>query len=475
MKYIALTIGPIYKTLSSAKKTRDLWGGSYLFSYIMKEIISKFKDREFVVPYVGEDIFTQSDVGLFHDRFIFIAHNGDKEKLETTVEEVIAELEKNMKINEDFLKNYLQVSIVEKELEDEANPILKLTPYLDTKELFFKVSQYDKNLLQAKLQGDNSFLKKEAFGNNRSFPSLPEIALADNETMQKKLNKDDELSVYEDETFKKEIKPYHKYIAIVHADGDNMGEVVKSLSSFEDFTKFSKKLFEYCASSHDLIKKYGGETIFAGGDDLLFFAPVVNDKETIFDLIAKISKEFDDLFEDSNQKILSTGKQATLSFGLSITYYKYPLYEALEDSRDLLFGKAKQTGKKNNIAFTITKHSGQRFGGVLSKTNSDNFEKFLNLTSNISDEKESSNFLHSLHHKIYTFKTIFNKVADDEVKLKNFFDNYFSKSEHKQYQKFFDALSEFILEVYQDTSVTEKLELINATLRFVKFIKGDKS
>ncbi len=43
MKYIALTIGPIYKTLSSAKKTRELWGGSYIFSYIMKQIISEFK------------------------------------------------------------------------------------------------------------------------------------------------------------------------------------------------------------------------------------------------------------------------------------------------------------------------------------------------------------------------------------------------------------------------------------------------
>jgi len=49
MTYIALTIGPIYKTLSSAKKTRELWGGSYLFSYIMKQIILEFKEREFVV------------------------------------------------------------------------------------------------------------------------------------------------------------------------------------------------------------------------------------------------------------------------------------------------------------------------------------------------------------------------------------------------------------------------------------------
>ncbi|MFW2427635.1 type III-B CRISPR-associated protein Cas10/Cmr2, partial [Aliarcobacter butzleri] len=54
MKYIALTIGPIYKTLKNSKKTRELWGGSYIFSYIMKQIILKFEDRDFVTPYIKD-------------------------------------------------------------------------------------------------------------------------------------------------------------------------------------------------------------------------------------------------------------------------------------------------------------------------------------------------------------------------------------------------------------------------------------
>ena len=37
--YFALTIGPIYKTLSQAQKTREFWGSSYMFSWIMREII----------------------------------------------------------------------------------------------------------------------------------------------------------------------------------------------------------------------------------------------------------------------------------------------------------------------------------------------------------------------------------------------------------------------------------------------------
>ena len=181
MTYIALTIGPIYKTLNSAKKTRDLWGGSYLFSYIMKKIIEEFDAKKFVVPYTGGEIFEKHQgVGLFHDRFIFESKKGDKELLEKAIDNVLSTLAKNMdNLDEEFLKNYLQISCVEKRVEEGENIILKLTPYLNAKELFFKVSQYDKNLLLERLQKNNSFLKREGFGTNRGFPTLPEIALHD--------------------------------------------------------------------------------------------------------------------------------------------------------------------------------------------------------------------------------------------------------------------------------------------------------
>jgi len=490
MTYIALTIGPIYKTLNSAKKTRDLWGGSYLFSYIMKKIIEEFDAKKFVVPYTGGEIFEKHQgVGLFHDRFIFESKKGDKELLEKAIDNVLSTLAKNMdNLDEEFLKNYLQISCVEKRVEEGENIILKLTPYLNAKELFFKVSQYDKNLLLERLQKNNSFLKREGFGTNRGFPTLPEIALHDvfknNKEMKKfilsKIKDDDEFSVYEDGEVKEKkiIKPYHKYIAIVHADGDNMGQVVQNLSTQTEFKNFSKKLFNYCSTSHKLIKAYGGETIFAGGDDLLFFAPVVNGDRTIFNLINIISKCFDKRFKEENQKIKDNdkdkAKQATLSFGLSITYHKFPLYEALERSRDLL-GSVKDMGSKNNIAFTTIKHSGQSFGGVFPKNNKNLYKQFLALTSNISGKEGADNFLHSLHHKIYSYRVVFERVASSEQKLKNFFDNYFNEQEHKQYKLFFEALIAFINGVYNDKSIDKKLELVYATLRFVKFIKGDKS
>ena len=239
MNYIALTIGPIYKTLANCKKPSELYSSSFVFSYIMKQIIKEFKSRKFIIPYIKDDsIFDDSlDIGLFHDRFIFESQERDKELLEETIDKVLKILSIDLDVEYQFLKNYFQINYVDENIDE--NPIEKLTPYLDTAELQLNISQYEENLLQKQLKAkDNFFLKNRT----KKIDSLTKIA-SDN------------------------------YIAIVHADADSMGEAIKDKSNIANI---SKQLFEYCKSSHDIITSFGGQTIFAGGDDLLFFAPIVN-------------------------------------------------------------------------------------------------------------------------------------------------------------------------------------------------------
>ncbi len=86
MNYLALTIGPIAETISYCKKTRELWAGSYIFSYFMRSLIRKLIedveiDIEFLVPYANKEIANKSfEVGVFHDEFIARTEN-DKEVL----------------------------------------------------------------------------------------------------------------------------------------------------------------------------------------------------------------------------------------------------------------------------------------------------------------------------------------------------------------------------------------------------------
>jgi len=467
MTYLALTIGPIYKTLKDAKKTRELWGGSYIFSYIMKQIIEQFQEREFVVPHIKDKSIFESgkEMGLFHDRFIFEAQDGDEEKLHKIVDEVLLYLSEDTKVDYNFLKSYFQINIVEKELDEGENPILKMTPYLDTAELFYDVAQYQENKLTKMLKGNNSFLAQDAFGEKKSFPSLPEIAMSDiSEVNVKALLQDDELKVYENSELKPYLKTYHKYYAIVHADGDSMGKVVDKLKGRAEFQAFSKKLFEYGQTSHGLIKSFGGETIFAGGDDLLFFAPVVSGNKTVFELCDEISIGFNKEFK---------GTEATLSFGVSIQYYKFPLYEALENSRNLLFGDAK-SGVKNNIAFCVTKHSGQTFKAIIHKEG-ELYENFRLFSSNLNGGEDIDNFLHSIHHKIESNKPLLKEISSSKEQLQNFFDNYFNETVHDDYRAFFEQLVAFIYESYRVAKEGENpLDKVYATLRFIKFVQGDK-
>ena len=430
MKYIALTIGPIYKTLKNAKKPKELFASSYIFSYIMKNIIKEFKDRTFITPYIkDESIFDEnSPVGLFHDRFIFESIDGDLSKLEMIIINVCNDIASQLGLEHHQVKEYLQIHYFEKELDNSKNPILELTPYLDTKELFFQIFQ------------DETFAKslRRKKGDDDNFLTAGKNIIDD----LKKLS-------------------HNNYYCVVHADGDNMSKAIEDKNKIENV---SKNLFEYCKESNKLIKDFGGQTIYAGGDDLLFFAPVLNkDKnKTIFELCEKISNIF-------NTKIPS----ATLSFGISINYVKFPLYEAVENSRELLFAKAKND-QRNNIAFNVTKHSGQSFETIINKSNKEVYDNFLVFTSNIKGGEDMDNFLHSIHHKIDTYKTTINLIANNKEKLQNFFDNYFNESIHKEYKSFFESLIDFIYVVYQDKTIKNKLELIYATLRFVKFVQGDK-
>jgi len=396
----------------------------------MREIIREFKERRFITPYIKDNsIFEEnSPIGLFHDRFIFQSEANDIYKLESVITNVCQDIASKLALDLHQVKDFLQINYIEKELDDSANPILELSPILDTQELFFQTFQ------------DENFIKA---------------------LRRKKGDKDNFLTDKKDIIDDLKKLSHNKYYCVVHADGDNMNKAIADKSNIENV---SKNLFEYCKNSNQRIKEYGGQTIFAGGDDLLFFAPVLSKTKdkTIFELCENIAQDF-------TIKI----PQATLSFGVSINYVKFPLYEAVENSRDLLFSKAKSKAK-NNIAFNVTKHSGQTFHSIVHKSNKEVYDNFLVFSSNIKGGDDMDNFLHSIHHKIDTYKITIDLIAKDKQKIQNFFDNYFNETSHDEYKPFFTALVDFIYVVYQNDTIENKLDLVYATLRFVKFVQGDK-
>ena len=102
-----------------------------------------------------------------------------------------------------------------------------------------------------------------------------------------------------------------------------------------------------------------------------------------------------------------------MSYGIHNSYYKYPLDQALENARDLLFEKAKKTAGKNAIALRITKHSGRVVETILSKNEP---KIIINKVKELWSLSETdNNFINGFMHKLGTLSSIDELNTDKTV------------------------------------------------------------
>ena len=394
-KYLGITIGPIIDTLDKANNPAGLWFVSAFFSHLSFSLCEKIRsefqgDLEDILSPYFDDVdenttFISDGVGKYHDRIIASLSDDRSKKeivskvayiIEQVKGEIIEDFNGGIEIDPDYIKflhDYLQVHFVVLD-ENEAlgkegsanttseNILLRISPYLDALELMQTTPADDSHNIFSKLlfsydnvEANAKILKTKLYNyvskdnrqnilenKDKNIKSIGNIAAGSSKNvMRKKLKK-------------------YVYYAVVQADGDNMGKLLKKINASNELKEFSKTLLEYAAAASKIISGFGGMPIYAGGDDLLFLAPVENNNVTIFDLCNQI----DNLFKEKIQP-LCDGKgisAPSLSFGISIQYYQYPLYEARQTAADLLFGVAKQHPNKNTMAVKLQKHSGQTIG-----------------------------------------------------------------------------------------------------------------
>ena len=495
MKYSAINIGPIIKTLGMARKPRELWAASYLFSYLMKCIIESLPKEKIISPAT----FNQDEkkgIGLYPDRvFIkdYIVSYHD------IIEPIINEVADKLGVDAD----YFNVMTVSGEYDHDSIAVKDLNVKLNNLELFnveFDITLSDKI---RKLIKKATILYNDALGSNElPIESLGEIAAVELKKMTMEedwkdfvssLRSDDQTIAGKAYSFlpQEKLKSYHKYICIVQADGDNMGKAISHSKLPEGKVKeISDALLTFGESAKKAIEDFGGFPIYAGGDDLLFIAPVVGkDYTNVFQLLKKLNVEsFGDVKKLIDECHLKTedGEEkdihASLSFGVSITYYKYPLYETLESARNLLFDKAKNIEQKNAIALNWRKHSGGSFFMELS--NSD--EKLENAFENIilaSGIEES--VVSAMGHKIREAQGLFElwlRQDNADIRNKYFFEKYLEynadKADEKKtasdiYKDMALNLLNVLFEI-KNTKATIITQTMYAMLRIAKFIKGEE-
>lgn len=604
-KFIGITIGPIYLTFQKAEKTREIWGASYLFSYLCRRLVFGLDRERFeiILPHPSqcnpEATNSRPGVGLYPDRIMVRTDDKGFENVKAIVkatkEAVIKDLVDSMSgypaydpfaalleefINndyegvKDFLRAYLQVYTVEipeaelklKSVDNEGTEILlseviSMNVLLDHAELRRSIASFDPDPIKIFLRGINhSFLLKDAFdGKFEHFPSLPEITttelrfLADEhirrtydsivqrqytelveeerrqwaaykagqgsrEVERRSMRSDDAEDELLDLLFHldgvgEHRRTYHKYVAIVHADGDRIGKLIGRLEP-KDVSGFSKDLIDFAMAANKVLAGtrfkegskedwgYGGAPIYIGGDDLVFFAPVasrVKDEDgnqqfqTIFHLIKDLDTKFNEIFNSTGKyEYLKPEDRPCLTYGVSISYVKHPLKEAFKESLDLMHAvKSDRYKTRNRVNIKVRKHSGQWFGGVIDKNDTDAWKMLMNLldehnTSSLKGDKAAT-FLNSVSQKLRYYQPAIEKWAlggkkeELQKSMAALFINALDEEIHgdEKVRKYLDSIRDLLVQMLTYAPKTEDqvrgdLDCLHGILRFIHFIRDNE-
>ncbi len=500
-RYIAITLGPIGRVASYAEDTKGIWASSYLFVYIAKQVIKPmYEKRDFLLPQWSPTgtppgqkevrmFEPQQGAGLCPDRYIFKAEEGDFDELAETCNLVyqqtatkIAESCTNTdkKEVERYLKHSIKIYFCEQEFRNdiqEQEIINKCTAMLDAMECEDLFPQQEtRNYFKEFFNNVNgSFLTKDAYktkNNNeqdsRLIKTIFEYSASD---LEKKMNKKEILEIASGKN-DTDIPTRYKYIAIVKADGDNMGDTLKNIYNSPDHTihNLDKQLLEYNLQVGNLIREFSGVPIFTGGDDLLFFAPIVYNGNTIFKLLQDIDNAF-----NSCMKAVGTDTVPTLSFGLSMSYYKFPMFEAVQLA-DTLLQKAKSDfPQKNRIIWSLRKHSGQTIDGMIDKNNPDLYKDEINLIQKSLDISKEKDWLSSVAYWLIKEQDMLTDIIDNEKQLEAYIENNFNEDIHsKEKGQLLKQITDFLKKHFLSQSIeTERkvmLSTLCSTLRFISFI-----
>lgn len=452
-KYFGITFGPIDRVLSYAKSTRSIWASSYFFSDLAKRIVEPLFNAgcRFLKPSVDRDMFESSCVGKFPDQYVL--EGTDKissvEALRDICDNVLCEvrermitclgLNKNKEQMFDYLRRKIKIYIVEYVSEGDDSVVVRVIQDIlscaECRDIYPDIERnnYLSNLFEKKVSDLKSF-----FGlmDLKGFDSLPEVAS-------------------------------NHYVVFVNADGDNFGQnlaVNPALS--ERFQQFGMEM-------RTIVQKYGGQVIYQGGDDVSFYAPLYSRRENK-DILCLL-RDLDGGLKDSLNGADIMASVPSLSYGVAISYEKYPMAETRKRAEALLY-EAKNQSEKNSIVWELRKHSGQTSRGVIKKSNGGLYKVIMDLVKcSFSQEQK---FLHSVTFWLkrheqplqYILSQNNNNQFDKRTLLKNFMNNNFNESVHQQHQEYLVKVQEIICLKSDEITPTETIDYMHGLLRYVELL-----
>lgn len=511
-KYIGITIGPIFDMMNLVSTPAALWATSYLFSTVSKKTCEKLCEKKIriISPFFDtpdNELFNKRDgVGLFHDRIILEGDESLFNEINTIRDTVLKETGESFGLREGELNKRVLFAAALIEVEDGENPILKGGKILDSLELPGSIvfAEEDNPILNiftgVTPEEEERDIKERKKGKNALIKEIAEEGLEINPEKwpmifrKKKSDSEETIKLIKSlpliaNAARQPEKKKCSYYAVVRSDGDNMSKIIERLDvekndeSDLSLTDFSCACLSYCAKVAEKVVEYKGVPIYSSGDDLLAIMPCDSGtRGTVFNFMDEVNKLFNKMFDkyikelDKEKQEDGSTKSPSLSFGVSICYKKFPLYEALEDSRHMLFDVAKS--RRNCSAVRLQKHSGQSEGILIFN---DGLADFLEL-HDVALGKDSDNvneILFSALYKTEMFEEVFSQVQNED-QIFNLFANTFDSGYHDGNDFLHKNLPKFLLAVKEkrrilalsdkDPEIKEStIEVFNFVLRMLKF------
>ena len=136
------------------------------------------------------------------------------------------------------------------------------------------------------------------------------------------------------------------YLAVLAADGDQMGKTLNTLQTADAHRKFSRKIARFAQEGGQVVKNYHGVTIYTGGDDVLALLPV--------DGVLKAARELREKFIETVGQSAPPSEKPTLSIGLAIGHFMEPL----EDLRAYAIAAEQHAKRPRRVDLDSTDRNG---------------------------------------------------------------------------------------------------------------------
>ena len=143
------------------------------------------------------------------------------------------------------------------------------------------------------------------------------------------------------------------YVACIVADGDQMGHAIDKCENPEQHRALSRALNAFAENASIIVKRNGGSLVYAGGDDVLAFAPLTSAVACAAELASAFQLELANVPGRNSE----SQPRPTLSVGIGVGHVMESMGHLLDLGRK---GEQLAKQKRNSLAVVADKRSGGR-------------------------------------------------------------------------------------------------------------------